>query len=44
VVAQLQTEINTEVEEAIVSRLAQLARGKQTANSINQRLLRSSMN
>ena len=44
VVAQLQTESNTEVEEAIVQRLTQLARGKQTANSINQRLLRTSMN
>ena len=44
VVIQMQSEINTEVEEAIVSRLAQLARAKQTANSINQRLLRSSMN
>ena len=44
VVAQLQTESNTEVEEAIVQRLAQLVRTKQTANSINQRLLRSSMN
>ena len=44
VVAQMQVEINTELDEAIVSRLAQLARGKQTANSINQRLLRTSMN
>ena len=44
VVIQMQSEINTEVEEAIVQRLTQLARGKQTANSINQRLLRSSMN
>ena len=44
VVVQMQQESNTEVEEAFISRLAQLARGKQTANSINQRLLRSSMN
>ena len=44
VVTQMQTESNTEVEEAIVQRLAQLVRSKKTANSINQSLLRSSMN
>ena len=43
VMAQQATQYNVELEEAMVDRLAQLARGKQTANSINQRLLRSSM-
>jgi hypothetical protein len=44
VVSQMQIEPDTEIEAAIAAKLAQLARGKQTANSINQRLLRSSMN
>ena len=44
VVAQIQQETNTELDEAILDRLSRLARAKQTANSINQRLLRTSMN
>jgi predicted chitinase len=44
VMAQQPAQVNSELEEAMVDRLAQLARGKQKANSINSRLLRSSMN